>query len=271
MNLVGNAIKFTEKGEVEIAARFVNSNEPRLEFDITDSGIGLSASQQENLFKPFCQADSSTTRRFGGTGLGLNICRRLAEMLGGSVELIRSELGSGTTFRVAISTGPLEEIQLVNVSDLITHESTNPSLTHTKTQKLPEGCRILLAEDGPDNQRLISLILKKAGAEVVEIAVDGIQAVNAAMEAIKNNKPFDVILMDMQMPLMDGYEATRKLRSSGYQGPIIALTAHAMAEDREKCMQAGCNNFETKPINRANLLEAVNKMCLGPSTEYAQV
>jgi Amt family ammonium transporter len=216
-----------------------------------DTGIGLTQEQVTGLFKPFCQADSSTTRRFGGTGLGLAISKRLAVMLGGDID-VRSALGKGSTFTVTVEAGSLEGIRLLDdFSESTVDVSQRPCEITAETTKL--GGRILLAEDGPDNRRLIAFLLKKAGAKVTAVE-DGKLACEAVPAALADGTPFGVILMDMQMPVMDGYEATRRLRADGYRGPIIALTAHAMAYDRQKCIDAGCDDYVTKPVERERLL-----------------
>lgn len=259
VNLVGNAIKFTEQGGVRIVARYVKTNDlSELRFDVIDSGTGMTPVQIEKLFQPFTQADTSTTRRFGGTGLGLTISKRLASMLGGDVAIIESAPGAGTTFRLTIRA----------VEPTFTTERAAPSVApsinaprseSTAEQTLPQGCRILLAEDGPDNQRLLSFILKKAGAEIA-VVENGQLAVEAALTAAVLGRPFAIILMDMQMPVMDGYAATTYLRVRNYNWPILALTAHAMSGDREKCLSAGCNDYATKPINRARLMQQINAL-----------
>jgi PAS domain S-box-containing protein len=253
VNLVGNAVKFTESGSVSLAVRLLAQEPAMLEWDVIDTGIGLTTEQQQALFQPFTQADNSTVRKFGGTGLGLTISKRLAELLGGDVRIVRSQVGVGTTFRLTIGIGPLEGIRLLQPSEsLATQEEPERDLA--TVLHLPDGCRILLAEDGPDNQRLISFVLKKAGA-VVTVAENGQQAVDLVEAA--GDKPYDVILMDMQMPIMDGYTATTLLRRQGYTRPIVALTAHAMSGDREKCLNSGCNDYATKPIDRLCLIQQV--------------
>ncbi|MBN1490529.1 MAG: response regulator, partial [Phycisphaerae bacterium] len=266
-NLIGNALKFTESGGVRVVTRFLASSptpaaEPDyeahgafLQFDVIDTGIGMTPAQLDQVFDPFMQADSSTTRRFGGTGLGLAISRRLAELLGGTIA-VESCLGEGSCFRCIIATGPLDGIRMVDnpsKAALIVPEDTPPSADVGTLD-----CRILLAEDGQDNQRLISFVLKKAGAEVT-VVENGEAAMNAALTACEQGRAFDVILMDMQMPVLDGYEATSLLRRKGYAGPIIALTAHAMASDRRKCLDAGCDDYAVKPIDRKQLFEMINR------------
>jgi len=257
INLLSNALKFTEKGEVRLVVRLIDREkpEPRLEFEVIDTGIGMTPEQVQRIFAPFQQADSSTTRRFGGTGLGLTICKRLVEMLGGTIE-VETELGKGSRFRVSIATGPLDGVPLIEQPADHYNRLPGPELRPPVSATLPPGCRVLLAEDAPDNQRLLSFLLHKAGAEVA-LAADGASAVEMALEAWRRGHPFDVVLMDMQMPVLDGYQATRRLREQGYTGPIIALTANAMAHQREACLRAGCTDFLAKPIRRAVLLCAV--------------
>lgn len=257
VNLVGNAIKFTEVGEVRLSSRIVdaNSNEPQLRFDVIDSGIGIAQDKITNLFQPFSQADTSTTRNFGGTGLGLAISQRLARKLGGDVA-VTSCPGKGSTFALTVSTGNLDWVNFVEGPCLVRPE---PDTTDPKPlSEIRIDARVLLAEDGIDNQRLISFVLKKAGAKVV-VAENGEVAYKLALAEQAQGNAFDVILMDMQMPVMDGYQATRSLRDSGYTRPIIALTAHAMNDDRAKCINAGCDDYSTKPIDRKALLALIAK------------
>jgi Amt family ammonium transporter len=198
--------------------------------------------------------DSSSTRRFGGTGLGLCISKHLAEALGGNIE-VRSEPGKGSTFRMTIDPGPLDAMHMMHYAQEALL-GRPPSATTATPDKIMLRGRILLAEDGLDNQRLISLLLRKAGADV-SVVENGQLAVEAALAAREVGEPFDVILMDMQMPVLDGYEATRQLRALGYTGRIVALTAHAMVEDCQKCLAAGCNDYLPKPCRRHDLLEMV--------------
>ncbi len=255
VNLVGNAIKFTKTGSVRLVARFIGDGaEPYIQFDVIDTGLGMTEEQAGKLFQAFSQADSSTTRKFGGTGLGLNISKRLAQMLGGDIA-VESRPGEGSVFRVTVATGSLDGVRMVDGPAVLTIARPDPSAAPSgEVDRLD--CRILLAEDGPDNQRLISHVLKKAGAEVT-VTENGKLAVDAALSARDQGDPFDVILMDMQMPVMDGYEAAGLLRRRGYTGPIIALTAHAMASDRQRCLDTGCDDYATKPINRQNLIQAI--------------
>ena len=229
---------------------------PQIQFDIIDSGIGLTKEQCERLFQPFTQANVDTNRDYGGTGLGLVISRRLANLLGGDVSIADSEPGKGSTFRVTVSTGPVKDKKLI-IPNIDTHEMEEKHRRREKQgPRPPIHCRALLAEDYMENQRLISLILNKAGVDVT-VADNGKIAYEKAVEAQKNGTPFDVILMDMQMPVMDGYQATERLRNEKYTGPIIAMTAHAMPGDQEKCLKCGCDNYLSKPICREELLDMV--------------
>ncbi|HSW44428.1 MAG TPA: CHASE4 domain-containing protein [Phycisphaerae bacterium] len=261
INLLGNAVKFTETGGVTLAVAYVNdSDEPCMRFDVIDTGVGMSSEQIERLFQPFSQADASTTRRFGGTGLGLTISRRLARMLGGDLVVVESGSGCGSRVRLTISAAPAEDASMVSdprAATLAVPRNREPSTPSNKT--LPAGCRILLAEDGPDNRRLLTHILGRAGAEV-SVVENGQLALDAALKARDEGRSFDVILMDMQMPVMSGYTAASQLRRRGYTGPVIALTAYAMVEDRQRCLNAGCDEYITKPIDRAKLIETICRL-----------
>ncbi len=252
VNLVGNAVKFTESGYVRVIVALEQAAGPRpgrLRLEISDSGVGLAPDQLCALFLPFTQGDSSTTRRFGGSGLGLTISKRLAETLGGGIEVI-STPGQGSTFTLAVETGPLEGVHMVADPREILSTSQGPA---PSGRGIRLSARILLVEDGPDNQRLIAHLLRKAGAEV-EIVENGQLAVERAQAVLRQGLPYDLVLMDMQMPVLDGYGATTAMRRMGYTAPIIALTAHAMAGDRDRCLRAGCDDYATKPIQRIALL-----------------
>jgi CheY-like chemotaxis protein len=191
------------------------------------------------------------------------ISKRLAEMLGGDI-MVTSALGKGSCFRVTFETGDLAGVKMIGahrVSEGMIQ--TLPARPAAHPIKLAG--RILLAEDGPDNQRLISFILKKAGADVTIVA-NGQLACDEALAAMANGSPFDIILMDMQMPVLDGYDATRQLRSAGYSHPIVALTAHAMEGDDAKCLAAGCDEYLTKPIDRVKFLTVLDAIVRGNST-----
>jgi len=262
INLVGNAIKFTSKGSVRITMRHVTEPRPILQFDIVDTGIGMTTAQAARLFEPFHQADGSFSRRFGGTGLGLVISRRFSQLLGGDVRLVATG-PEGTRFQAVVDAGPAPQSIERSEADAnqLLRDSGKNTASSSASASVEPNClarRILLAEDGIDNQRLLSRILTPTGASVV-IAVDGRQAVELAVDARKIDRPFDLILMDMQMPVMDGYAATRELRKLGFETPIVALTAHAMVGDREKCLAAGCSDYVSKPVTKANLISLVNR------------
>jgi PAS domain S-box-containing protein len=264
INLIGNAIKFTETGHVRVATQLVQdiAKPPRLRFDVIDTGIGMTEEQISKLFRPFAQADSSITRNFGGTGLGLSISKRLAEMLGGGIS-VTSTSGEGSTFSVTVETGPLDDVPILE--HIVSDAGRGAQTPEAASVTIRLNCRILLAEDGPDNQRLIAFVLKKAGAHVT-LAENGQIACEKALSAHGEGEPFDVILMDMQMPVMDGYSATRRLRGADYTGPIIALTANAMAGDEEKCREAGCDGYATKPIERTKLFSTIAQFLEQPAT-----
>ncbi len=260
VNLVGNAIKFTETGSVTIAvcceaADGNGDGRYRMRFDVIDTGVGIAPEKLQKLFEPFTQADASATRRFGGTGLGLTISKRLAELLGGDVR-VESHPGRGSTFTLTVNPGPLGDVPMLNGPDDRAGEELPEEADRQEATPSKLNGRVLLAEDGPDNQRLICALLEKAGLDV-ELADNGVLACEKAVASQSQGKPYDLILMDIQMPDMDGYQATQKLREDGWQGPIVALTAHAMVGDRDKCLEAGCNDYATKPIERAKLLGTV--------------
>ena len=216
----------------------------------------MTLEQQNSLFQPFTQADASTTRRFGGTGLGLTISKHLAQLLGGGIQL-KSEEGKGSIFTVSVATGQLKTPRLIEIQEVQTsQERPEESIDPQDLSELQP--QVLLAEDGLDNQRLLKFILSKAGVNL-SMVENGKDALETALEAKQNGTPFDVILMDMQMPIMDGETATGRLRDADYQGPIVALTAHTMSGDRERYLQSGCNDYQSKPVDRRSLIEAIKK------------
>jgi signal transduction histidine kinase/HPt (histidine-containing phosphotransfer) domain-containing protein len=251
VNLLGNAMKFTNAGKIDIRITDEGAGGANivLRVDVIDSGIGMTPEQLERLFQPFTQGDGSITRKFGGTGLGLTISRRLAKLLNGDIS-VSSKLGIGSTFTLKIDGGPSVGVEMLR--DL-TQATLPATLDHGVQPDIHLHGRILLVEDGRDNQRLLRMQLSDAGAEVV-IAENGQIAVD-----LMTTQPFDLILMDMQMPVLDGYATTIELRRRGVKIPIIALTAYAMAEDRAKCMASGCSDYLTKPINEETLLNIVNQ------------
>ncbi|TVQ33351.1 MAG: response regulator [Phycisphaeraceae bacterium] len=252
VNLLSNAIKFTEEGGVRL---FVSASGSRMRFEVADTGVGMTAEQIDRLFQPFSQADSSTVRRFGGTGLGLSISMRLAQMLGGDIT-VRSEPGVGSSFVVEIEAPPVNGCELHRPGAGEAHrESESNADSDDTTPPSLSGVRVLVAEDGPDNQRLITHHLERAGATVT-LAGNGERACELAMEALSEGRPYDVVVMDMQMPVLDGYQAAGRLRAERCPTPIIALTAHAMSGDRERCLASGCDDYLTKPIQKLALLQA---------------
>jgi signal transduction histidine kinase/CheY-like chemotaxis protein len=262
LNLVSNAVKFTEAGSVRVVIRCnePESAHPDLQIDVVDTGIGMTHEQARRAFAPFSQGDSSTTRRFGGSGLGLAISRRLANLLGGDIT-VESAPMRGSVFRLTLPTGPLSGAMVKHTPPAphAPSEGLSPPPTERRIASLPASCRVLLAEDGHDNQVLISTFLTKAGA-TVKVVGDGRLALEEALRAAAAAAPYDVVLMDMQMPVLDGYGATSELRLAGYTGPIVAITAHAMAGDRERCETAGCDDYLTKPVDRAKLVATVARL-----------
>ncbi len=244
VNIVGNAVKFTEKGGIRLTLDMIQrADQPALlALKIIDSGIGISESK--DLFKPFHQEDASTTRRFGGTGLGLALSKALAQSLGGDVDLLETSAGVGSTFLVTVESGRMLSLQ--------PSSSTMKPAGASQARDLPlSDMKILVADDSKDNQLLITRILQRCGASVTTVS-DGELAVQEGMR-----NPYDAILMDMQMPILDGYSATRKLRDLGVDIPIVALTAHAMQEEMQKSLAAGCTAHLTKPIDKSLLLRTL--------------
>lgn len=230
-----------------------DGGEPVLRFDVADTGIGMSEEQVGRLFRPFSQADSSTTRRFGGTGLGLAICDRLARILGGRIE-VQSCSDRGSTFSLFITTGSLEGVRLLRDCREALLEPEAGDRAAPQSVRLKG--RILLVEDGKDNRDLLALYLRLGGAEVFEaengqVACDLIDGLMAKGESV------DAVLLDMQMPVLDGYSAAGRMRAAGFAGPILALTAHAMAQDRDRCLRAGCTDYLSKPVTQHNLLRSL--------------
>jgi len=255
-NLVSNAIKFTPHGSVTLHCSCLDPGREssRLELAVADTGIGITETEIEALFQPFKQANLSTSRQYGGTGLGLAICRALSEALDGEIQ-VDSQPDEGSVFRLVLRQ-PLDAgTEMVGEHYQSLEDIEQAPAHHSDTSHNLSG-RILLAEDGHDNQLLISTVLMRQGLEV-DIAEDGEQAVDKAMQALAEQRSYDLVLMDMQMPRLDGYGATAKLRHKGYSGPVVALTAHAMAGERERCLAAGCDEYLTKPIDRPALLSAV--------------
>ncbi|MBF0441349.1 MAG: PAS domain S-box protein [Oligoflexales bacterium] len=240
VNIIGNAIKFTSEGEVEVQT-IVDFVGKKLRFLVRDTGDGVAPESVENLFKPFMQADSTITRKYGGTGLGLVISRQLARNLGGDVRLVETRWMAGSTFEIEIS------LEGVKYHD----EYLNIRERETSHERL-DGLNILVVEDVEDNQLLLARLLASAGAKV-DIAADGEEAVRMALE-----KNHDLILMDIQMPRMDGYQSTRILRQKSYGKPIIAVSAHVLPSERARCIEVGCNGHISKPLTMKSLLEGIS-------------
>ncbi|MAY75672.1 MAG: hypothetical protein CMJ31_13340 [Phycisphaerae bacterium] len=240
LNLVGNAVKFTESGFVRISIAYETATST-LSVTVTDSGIGMTAVQARRVFNAFTQGDASMARQYGGTGLGLSISRELARRMGGDIT-VESAPGEGSTF-VATFHAPPSTVEDVDQSSAVVHRTTRVGV------EVVGGRRVLVVDDGPDNRRLIAFHLQKAGA-VIEIAENGREAVDKIVGA---ELPFDLVLMDMQMPVLDGYGATRELRERGIHVPIVALTAHAMKGDDDTCRVAGCDGYIAKPFKATEL------------------
>ncbi|MBY0229204.1 MAG: response regulator, partial [Gemmataceae bacterium] len=248
-NLVGNAVKFTPSGSVRLELRYDGEGpQPgRLAVDVADTGIGMSPEQMARLFQPFEQADASTTRKYGGTGLGLAVSRRLAELMGGTLTA-ESRPGEGSRFRLSI---PAREARpVVRIASPSEGLAGRPS------------CRALVVDDARDMRRLVTALLEKAG-DRVEQAENGQLALERVAEEEAAGRPFDIVLLDMQMPVLDGYDTARRLRASGVRTPVVALTANGMSGDRERCQAAGSDDFVAKPIERKELLATVDRLVRG--------
>ena len=240
-NLIGNSIKFTDKGYIKVTYESKNNF---LNFEIEDSGIGISEEQLEKLFIPFSQGNHSIHKKYGGTGLGLVISKKLANLLGGDIVILNSVVNQGSRFLVTIDYNKTQSTQ----------EDSN--YLHSDTDKnvnALQGAKILVADDTIENQILIKMFLLKSGAEITN-ASNGEEAL---IETTKT--PFDIILMDMQMPLIDGYEATKQLRLKGFNNPIVAMTGYSMKEDKEKCLQSGCNFYLSKPFSKQALTNTLTE------------
>jgi signal transduction histidine kinase/ActR/RegA family two-component response regulator len=250
-NLVNNAIKFTEQGGVVVRAELLRREAERawVRLSVEDAGIGIPPERLHAIFEAFTQADSSTTRRYGGTGLGLTICKRLAELMGGHID-VRSEVGKGSTFWVDL---PLP----------VAHAAAKPAHDNTMSAEplpIPAGLRILLVEDNEVNRKVAVRMLQKLGCEV-DIATNGQEAIDKTAQ-----HRYDIVFMDVYMPEMDGYEATRLIRqreaATGSHQVIIAMTANAMEGDRERCLQAGMDDYLAKPFREAELRQTIARWTL---------
>jgi PAS domain S-box-containing protein len=252
VNLVSNAVKFTDRGAVQVKVWCgeADSKSPVVRFAVSDTGIGIAPEALPRVFERFIQADMSHTRRYGGSGLGLAISQWLARELGGAIE-VESEPGHGSTFTLSIDPGPVEDLNRGHLTAEVL-DAAGP----TGPRRF-EG-RVLLAEDTPATRHLVRALAGRAGLEIDE-AETGREACHRALQSQAEGRPYALILMDVQMPELDGLAATRQLRDAGWTGPIVALTAHAMAGDREKCLAAGCNDYLAKPVSRGALLEVLGR------------
>ena len=248
LNLASNAIKFTERGDVEINLHVVSQDrEARLEFAVRDTGIGIPSAGVERLFQPFAQADASMVRPFGGTGLGLSISKSFVEMMGGTI-WVESELGHGSTFYFTVRLPVARELPPDFETPVVVPAAAQATL------------HVLLVEDNPANQKLATYILQDRG-HTVEIAGDGLEAL-----CLTEQKSYDLILMDVQMPGLDGMEVTAEVRKREHGGrrvPIIAMTAHAMKGDRERCLEAGMDGYLSKPVNAQEMIGLVETLAYG--------
>ena len=248
INIVANAVKYTERGQVHVMLDYErgDAEEGCLLVEVRDTGRGMTTEEQARLFKPFSQADASLSRKYGGTGLGLDLSRKLARRLGGDVALASSQFGVGSTFVIRLP-APAALAPAVE-------SRSQDAITAGEGEKRLGGIKVLVVDDTRDNQRLIGKYLSMEGA-TVGFASDGLAASRSAMSG-----DFDLVLMDLQMPLLDGLAATCLLRQQGFQKPIVALTAHAMKEDREKSLAAGCDAYLAKPVDRENLIATIARM-----------
>ncbi|MCO8124899.1 response regulator [Stieleria sp. TO1_6] len=264
VNLLGNAIKFTKDGSVQLSIRYLPNPQSvsddssskgvsRLQFNVIDTGIGINERQMKGLFQPFTQGDMSVVRQFEGTGLGLSISQRLARMLGGDIA-VESVSDVGSKFTLTIETGSLKNVPLIEPT-LIESRTIKPV---NPTRGNLVGRRILVVDDRRDMRFLAQHMIEDAGGQAAS-AENGQQAIAEIEDARRAGRPFDLIAMDMQMPVLDGYEATRRLRCSGYDKPIIAVTAHAMHGDRQRCMDAGCTDYITKPLDGPKFIALIEE------------
>jgi len=254
-NLISNAIKFTDQGGVKVILHMTaHGNQPRYTIDVVDNGIGIAADKVEAIFDPFTQADSSTTRKFGGTGLGLAISRDFARMMGGDI-VATSEVGKGSTFHATMDPGPLDGVNFLQPEEALAACEEAADSSHVVWQF--NAGRVLVVDDGEENRELVSLVLEEAGLRVDE-------AENGQVGLDKGRQGnYDVILMDIQMPVLDGYQATTALRKAGVDTPIFALTANAMKGFEEKCLAAGCTGYLTKPVDIDLLLDTLGELLGG--------
>ncbi len=258
INVIGNAIKFTERGSIQVRASFIaNKNElssGTLEVAVTDTGVGMTQDHTAQLFQAFVQADESMTRKYGGTGLGLFLSRKLARLLGGDVILRQSVPGHGSEFVISLKIDTLRAVPSQSVPEVLKIEAIQPRKAH-----------VLVVDDSADNRMLISAMLSKSGVDL-EMADNGVRAVEMAL-----SHDYDLVFMDIQMPEMDGFQAIQALKESGYQVPVVALTAHAMKGDRERCLSAGFTDYVCKPVTRMALLGCLDRYVAKPQMDASQI
>lgn len=244
-NIIGNAIKFTSKGKVEVFVSY-DKDEKLLSLKVVDTGAGIAEKDLKKLFKPFQQADSSGARKFGGTGLGLVLSRSLAQAMGGDVRILKSKLDVGTEVEIILDVDDSEDFSLTN--ELTTHLSKD---FEQSVKADFEGLTILVVDDAKENARLFSIFLSETGASI-DLAYDGIEA----LEKVNQNE-YDLILLDLQMPGKDGYEVMETLNQQGFDRPVVALTAHALKEERDKTKKAGFSGHISKPVKQAKLINSI--------------
>ncbi len=262
-NLVGNAIKFTDSGGVKVVLGVSTDREPPvLAIEVIDTGIGIPPDRTEAVFEPFTQAESSTARRFGGTGLGLTISRRFARGLGGDI-VVHSEIGKGSVFAVTLDPGPLTGVRLLTPEEAAAR-TTEGAVEQGAAWEFPPA-RVLVVDDGEANRELVRLVLEEVGLRVSDAENGRVGADMALQES------YDVILMDMQMPVMDGFAATRLLRQRGVKIPIIALTANAMKGFEQEVLEAGCSGYLTKPVDIDGLVQTLAALLGGRRTQRAKL
>jgi signal transduction histidine kinase/ActR/RegA family two-component response regulator len=263
VHVIGNAIKFTKEGMVEVTIKYFMDSKglAKLAFVISDTGMGISTEKINTLFTAFNQADISSTRRFGGTGLGLALSKRIARALGGDLTLIESMPGAGSSFLLMINPTDTNQMSLKMPE---VKDEDHSAISQDYVAKLFENKLILVVDDSADNQVLLSCYLRATGAEILK-AGDGKEAV----EKVQRYNP-DLVLMDLQMPEMDGYEATEILRNNGFKKPVIALTAHAMKEVEERCLSCGFDYYLSKPVDREKLLHVLETFIRAKSGEIGR-
>ena len=256
LNVIGNAIKFTDRGGVDVVLSYKDKGDETsnsvLEFSVTDTGIGMTLDQQKKIFGAFSQADSTITRRFGGTGLGLSLSLNLARVLGGNIVVMESEIGKGSTFTVTINPGSIENVAMLQGPAAFEGEVIAAIEKDTAVGSI-KGMKILLVEDAEDIRALVNHILVSQRA-IVSVASNGMEGIQ-----LSHKSDFDLILMDLQMPVLDGVQAVEQLRSEGCKLPIFAMTAHAMNGERERCISKGFTDYLSKPINFKKLSAMASK------------